>query len=259
MRKRRDGYHEIRTVFHEIDLYDSLIFSLTDSSEIEVLTDTDDIECEENLVFKTASLIRQEYKVDKGVNIKLEKRIPISAGLGGGSSDAAQTILGLDELWNLGLTPEQMNRIGEQLGSDVSFFLVGGTAAGTGRGECIEPLPDWHLSNLLLIKPEFGISSGEAYKMCVPRDDPDSWNRYLDERDIQLASNDLEPAIRTRYPLIGQILDDLHALGITAILSGSGPTIVGFCPDQDTALSLAGEFEKKGHWTCVTGTREKGR
>jgi 4-diphosphocytidyl-2-C-methyl-D-erythritol kinase len=254
LHKREDGYHQIRTVFHELELHDSLTFTLTRNPDVRFLTNVSELNHRDNLVVRVAEFMQKRYQVQHGVEIVLSKNIPIAAGLGGGSSDAAQTIVALDDLWGLGLTPEERNDIAARFGSDINFFLVGGRAIGTGRGEIIEPLPDLELEHVLLVNPGFPVSSAEAYRLVRFGEAPSDWEAYLSNGDVELAKNDLEAGISRNYPEIAGLIDDLRSRGVKTILSGSGPTVVGFCPDADTADTLADEFARKGAWTCVTRT-----
>ena len=144
---RLDGYHEIRTIFSEIDLYDVLNFTLTKNSTIKILANTDFVSLEKNLIYKVAIFIQKKYNVQYGATIDLHKHIPISAGLGGGSSNAATALLGLAGLWQL-RDKKKIMSIAKKLGSDVPFFLTGGCQLGIGRGERLYPWPS--CPNLML-------------------------------------------------------------------------------------------------------------
>ncbi len=148
MKKREDGFHDIRTIFSEIDLYDELFFDLTKKGSIEILTDTDQIELHENLIYQLAFFIKDTYDVKDGCRIRLKKIIPIAAGLGGGSSNAAATIIALNKLWNLQLSFSTMRKIAAKFGSDIAFFLTGGIAIGTGKGDDLTPLDDYDIEIL---------------------------------------------------------------------------------------------------------------
>jgi 4-diphosphocytidyl-2-C-methyl-D-erythritol kinase len=259
LRKREDGYHELRTVFHELELHDSLTFTLTKNSGVGFLTNIPELNNRSNLVVRIAEYMQKQYQVRHGVEIVLTKNIPVAAGLGGGSSDAAQTILGLDSLWDLELTPDERHEIAARFGSDINFFLIGGRAIGTGRGEVIEPLPDLEIQNVLLVNPGFAVSSSEAYRLVRTNDPSPDWERYLETNDLDLAMNSLEEGICWNYPEIAEMIDDLRRNGVKTILSGSGPTVIGFCPDADTARTLADEHAQKGAWTCVTRTVNRER
>ncbi|HPT71783.1 MAG TPA: 4-(cytidine 5'-diphospho)-2-C-methyl-D-erythritol kinase [Candidatus Cloacimonadota bacterium] len=245
-----DGYHEILTIFTEIDLKDVLKFTLTRSRNIEFLTNVEAISNRENLVYKVAHFIQQEYQIENGVKMVLEKNIPIAAGMGGGSSNAAATIQGLSELWDLNLTDHEMNQIAAKFGNDISFFLYGGTALGTHKGEVITPIPSFLDKTLLLVKPDFGISAKEAYDCVDYGSQSDDWELLIKNRDVTRCFNRLEKGIIKKYPMIGEILDRLDSSGASkAIMTGSGSTCVGFFDDPATMMKAKKEFELEGYWT----------
>jgi len=254
--KREDGYNEILTIFSLIELYDQLNFVLTKKEGIRILTDTDSLRTEDNLVYKIAFFIREKYRVKDGVEIELKKNIPIAAGLGGGSSDAAQTIIALNWLWKLSLSKDEMNNIAANWGSDINFFLHGSIALGRGRGEIITPLPSLPLDNIFLVNPGFGISSGKAYSIVDHNSDNKDWHKFWEKKDTRLCFNRLEIGIREQYPVIDEIITHLKAGGAEqAILSGSGATIIGFCPDRTTADRFTQYYSNKGYWNTITKTK----
>jgi 4-diphosphocytidyl-2-C-methyl-D-erythritol kinase len=258
--KRPDGYHSIRTVFAEIDLYDELNYTLTKNTGIKILTNRDFVNTEDNLIYKVAFFIQKTYNVRYGVTVHLQKHIPIAAGLGGGSSDAAATIRALSQLWMLDLSAQEQHAIAAQFGSDINFFLEGGTALGLGRGEEISPLSDIPLDNIFLVNPGFGISSGEAYRLVTPMHSDDGWKKLIEEHDIRHAHNTLQSGICDRYPRIRDIINHLCDTGaVKAILSGSGPTIIGFCPDRNTAQRLSEFYSTQGYWNYITKTKRRTR
>jgi 4-diphosphocytidyl-2-C-methyl-D-erythritol kinase len=158
---RDDGFHEIRSLMQKISLYDMLTFS--PSNDLTLQSDTS-IPVEQNLVYKAALLLKSTCGIDKGALITLNKNIPAGAGLGGGSSDAASTLLGLNKLWSLNLSTGHLCNIAEQLGSDVPFFLYGPIASSHGRGEKITPCKIKKTTNLLIVKPPFPVSTAWAYR-----------------------------------------------------------------------------------------------
>lgn len=216
----------------------------------------DFVSLKENLIYKVAFFIRDKYQVKSGVNIRLSKNIPIAGGLGGGSSNAAQTIIALNELWNLKLTKMEQHDLARQFGSDINFFLEGGTALGEGRGEIISPTQTIELDNIFLVNPGFGISSREAYEAVnISGRENDDWKLLLETGKVEYCCNALESGVCRRYPEIQHILDYLREHGAAkAILSGSGATVVGFCPDRDIAENFAEYFRRKKYWNCITKT-----
>jgi len=223
---RLDGYHEIRTIFSEIDLYDVLNFTLTKNSAIKILANIDFVSLEKNLIYKVAIFIQKKYNVLNGAKIDLQKNIPIAAGLGGGSSNAAQTILALNEIWKLNLSTIEMNSIAARFGSDINFFLSGGTA-----------------------------SSKEAYEAVNVVKPNSNWKEFLRNKDVNFCFNKLEEGIIRLYPKIGKTLNFMQENGaMKAMLSGSGATMIGFCPDRATAENLSEYFTRKKYWNCITKT-----
>jgi len=250
--RREDGYHEIRTVFHEIDLCDTLRFTLTDNNDIQIFANVKTLQNQDNLICRISRYIQESYNVQAGVSVELEKAIPVAAGLGGGSSNAAATICALNDLWELDLSKEEMHDIAARFGSDINFFLLGGCAAGYGRGERLEPLPDRLIEHIVLVNPGFGVSSGEAYGAVEHRGATANWAAHLGSADAHLAYNALQAGVCSRYPVIAGLMEDLRVGGAQPLLSGSGPTVIGFCQDDTTAATLAEEFRRRGLWSVVT-------
>jgi len=256
--KRPDGFHNIRTIFSEIALYDTINFTLTKNSKVQILTNKYFVSSEDNLIYKVAVFIKEKYNVCKSVKVFLEKRIPIAGGLGGGSSNAAVTIRALSELWDLNLTCEEMHDIAANFGSDINFFIDGGCAMGEGRGEIITPLADIDISNILLVKPPFGISSSKAYDSVIFTEENREWQHLLDTENVNCCYNKLEEGVCRVYPEVYEIINFLENNGaVKAMLSGSGSTIIGFCPDSDTAESLSNYYSKNNYWNFITKTKRR--
>ncbi len=254
--KREDGYNEIQTIFSLVEVYDRLNFILTKNSSVRILADTDCLKEEDNLIYKIAVFIKNKYSVRSGVKVELEKNIPISAGLGGGSSNAATTIAALNILWDLGISDNEMQEIAAAWGSDINFFLNGPTALGQGRGEQIESLPYQAFDDLLLVNPGFGISSSEAYGLVKLSEIKYDYHDFLNYQRPEFCFNRLEPGIREKYAEIDKIIRQLESAGVNkAILSGSGATIIGFCPDHETANKLSQYYTKIGYWNTITKTK----
>lgn len=257
--KRPDGYHNIRTIFQEIALSDTINFTLTKNRDIRILTNKHFVSLEENLIYKVAVFIQNQYSVLNGVAVELVKNIPISAGLGGGSSNAATTVLALSELWDLNLSEKEMHQIAAKFGSDINFFLHGGTSLGEGRGEQISCLENIFIDNIFLVKPPFGISSREAYdEVIIYPNSESNLNKFLDNGDTVYCQNQLEKGIVLLYPEVRKIIDQVKLLGASnAILSGSGSTIIGFCSNHMIAESLSDYYSKRGYWNCITKSKKR--
>ena len=258
-KKREDGYHNIRTIFSEISLNDEIIFTLTKNPEIKFLSFPEIVNLENNIIYKIAVFIKDKYGVQRGVEIILKKQIPHQAGLGGGSSDAASTIMALNELWRLNLSLKEMEGIAQKFGSDISFFLFGGTAIGKGRGEILEPLPkDILIDNIVLIKPALGISTKEAYSLIVPREKAsEKWDVFLSTTNVEYTMNDFEEVILKKYPEIQEIFNMIIANGAKPLLSGSGSTVIAFCKSRDTAKKINNYFANRNYWTYITKTMRR--
>jgi 4-diphosphocytidyl-2-C-methyl-D-erythritol kinase len=254
--RRPDGYHEIETLFERIDLADELTFapakaiSLTCSDAI--------LSCgEDNLVIRAARLLQQARGTTAGARIHLTKRIPIAAGLGGGSSDAAATLLGLNELWSLHLERPRLLALAAELGSDVPFFLCEAPfAIGRGRGERCEELPvDARLAHLLII-PKARLSTKDIYAAG-------DFNLTASKPSVTMVThalsngpalaglatglwNDLQPEAIRRCPSIAVILSELRNRGCRGVsLSGSGPAVFGLCRDAAHAQQILSEWRRE--------------
>jgi 4-diphosphocytidyl-2-C-methyl-D-erythritol kinase len=226
-----------------------------------------------NLVWKAASVLWRAGGLGRGaprgVTIRIAKRIPAAAGLGGGSADAAVTLVGLNRLWELGLDAASLSRLGASIGADVPFFLVGGTALGLGRGDDIYPLADMPRVYVVLIQPAFGIATADAYrwydeqprplrKAPSARPAPAGWPEWA-----ATLGNDLEAPVVRRHPAIGRIRQSLREAGAAvAMMSGSGSAVFGLFERADAARRTARDLARPG-WTVVAtrtlNRRECGR
>lgn len=249
------GYNKIRTLFSEIDLHDNLKYTLTKSKEVEVWSNIEELCGENNLIHKVATYLKNRYCVNSGVTIKLQKVIPLSAGLGGGSSNAANAIKALNKLWALNLSKGEMHGIAAKFGSDLNFFLEGGTACGSNRGEVIEKIESIKIEQILLVKPPFGISSKEAYNLVNKRELNKNFEEFIKTKNIELIFNDLQIGIINKYPQIGIIIDELKRSGAdVAQMSGSGSTCFGIYSSAELLRRSDDYFTKRGYWTRITKT-----
>ncbi|MHB1045852.1 MAG: 4-(cytidine 5'-diphospho)-2-C-methyl-D-erythritol kinase [Thermoanaerobaculia bacterium] len=234
--KRPDGFHELDTVFQAVGLTDRLSFEESDVLSLRV-DDPSVPAGPENLVLRAARLLAEEAGVKARAAIELEKRIPSGGGLGGGSSDAAVTLLGLSALWGLDLPFEKLVEVGARLGSDVPFFLHGGSARGTGRGERIAPLPDLPSKGVVLVMPPFPAATPEVFRRLGAPE----WNGHPSGDGNGLSDrNDLEPAAEALFPPLRVVRQALAGAGAEqARLSGSGSTVFGLFPDLAAASEAA--------------------
>jgi 4-diphosphocytidyl-2-C-methyl-D-erythritol kinase len=257
--KRDDGYHNIISLMQCISLYDDLILEHADT--IEVVSDSD-IPLDDNLVYKAASLLKKYTSYRKGAKIVLQKDIPLGAGLGGGSSNAAYTLSGLNMLWGLELNNEKLSSIGAEIGSDVPFFLNSPSAIVEGRGEKVSPIKLNSSMVLLLVKPPISVSTAWAYASFDKLNDSKLTKKTIDikllcrafkKQDFAslstMLSNDLEKVIIERYPVVGEIKNRLLERGVViSAMSGSGPTVFGVFDNKDMA-----ENAIEAMWPSVYG------
>lgn len=245
--KRQDGYHLVEMIMQTIDLFDIIkIFSLNEDKII-VSSNSSDIPTDKsNIVYKAASLIKDEFNIKKGVEIYIEKHIPIAAGMAGGSSNAAAVLVGLNKLWNLNLSEDKLRELGLQLGADVPFCIKGEASLAENIGEKLTSIDGLSEDVFILVcKPELFVSTKEIYecidaKVIDKRPDNKLLIKLLKENDIKLLSenmyNVLEEVTKEKYPIIAEIENIMinnNALG--AMMSGSGPTVFGLYDNKNDA------------------------
>jgi 4-diphosphocytidyl-2-C-methyl-D-erythritol kinase len=257
--KRSDGYHDLETVFHEIDCFDEI--ELERHEKVTMTADSILVPIDRsNLCLSAANLLQKEKHVRQGVVIHLKKNIPIGAGLGGGSSDAAAVLCGLNRFWELRLSNNQLRLLAAQIGADVPFFIEGGTAYATGRGEILEsfslPLPFW----IAVITPLVRISTAWAYSQLVPKRNgkvsglQTKLVKQLSnpQKLISIIQNDFEPIVFKTYPELSSVKEKLNEMGaVFSLMSGSGSSIYGFFEDDKKALAALSSFPKN-YQTSIT-------
>jgi 4-diphosphocytidyl-2-C-methyl-D-erythritol kinase len=255
--KRPDGYHEIVTVMQTVDLADRLI--LEDADELALTTSAADVPADGgNLALRAAAALREAAKVERGVRVRLDKRIPVAAGLGGGSSDAAAVLLGLNRLWALRWPVARLAEVAVTLGMDVPFFLRGGVALGTGRGEQLTPLTGMPLA-LVLVNPGRPLGTAAVYGRVTPATYSDGARARLavaalrTRKPARLAAslyNGLEEAASGLDRELGRIRAALVAAGaLGAAMSGSGPTVFGVARSFEQARQIRARLTR-GAWRC---------
>ena len=261
LRKRADGYHEVRTVLQHVDLCDEIRI-LEGGAGISV--ESDGLPCpggEENLAYRAADLFLETTGIRAGVRIQIIKRIPLGAGLGGGSSDAATTLWGLNRLLRAGVTPEGLHQMGIQLGSDVPFFFGGPTTWASGRGEDLHPLPPFPVSWLLIAFPGFPIPTAWAYAN-LELTGGDKSIRVIAETEqgnyeplLALSWNRFEEVVFRRYPVVKQLKVSLEAWGARpALMTGSGSAVFGRARVREEAEEWAARLREKGYTVFVVQT-----
>lgn len=258
---REDGYHDIVTIFQQIDLADEIYLTPLDQG-IKIVCDHPAIpQDEKNLVWPAANLIRSISHRATGMEIKIVKKIPVAAGLGGGSSDAAAVLMGLNQIWNLGLSREKLADLGLKIGSDVPFFIYGGRALGEGRGEKLAPLANQKFW-LILVNPCFPVATKEVYALW-DRDGLELTKRKNLNRirksvfwqgPIEQISagffNSLERIVLSLYPELKRIKTAMLDLGIKNVtLSGSGPTLFGWVENKTSGEKILRQLSACA-WPC---------
>jgi 4-diphosphocytidyl-2-C-methyl-D-erythritol kinase len=255
--RRSDGYHEIATVLQTVDLADRLLLEESDGLELECVAPgvpTD----ESNLALRAALALREAAAVKRGIRITLDKRIPVAAGLGGGSTDAAAVLVVLNRLWGLCWSVARLAAVAETLGMDVPFFLRGGVALGTGRGERLRPLAATPLA-LVLATPAVGVNTTDAYGRVTPAMYSDGTRcraviaALRTRRPARVAAslyNGLEKAVTPAHPEIERLRAGLLAAGaLGALMSGSGPTVFGVARSFEHARQIRARMTR-GSWRC---------
>ena len=246
VRRREDGYHEVRMIMQTIQLYDRLDIKRTQEPGIQIQTNLSFLPVNENnLIYKAAKLLMDEFSITDGVSVKLDKRIPVAAGMAGGSTDAAAMLIGVNRLFSLGLTKRQLMERGVQIGADVPYCIMRGTALAEGIGEALSPLPPMVKCPVLVAKPSISVSTKFVYQNLKLDDTtihPDI-DRLIDDikaknlHDIAAhMGNVLETVTIPNYPVIDEIKKHMLSNGaVGAMMSGSGPTVFGLFDDEDTA------------------------
>lgn len=246
--KRTDGYHELEMVMASVDLADRLTFELLSEDKIILETNKAFLPLDKrNNVYQAAEKIKQRYGITKGVKITVEKSIPVSAGLGGGSSDCAATLRGLNRLFELNLSMEEMIQIGVEIGTDVPFCLHGSTAHILGKGEIVQTLPSMPASWVVLVKPKISVSTRKIFQQVevdqLHHPDMLRLKEAICQHDyaemIASMGNSLESTTIPRYPVVQQIKDRMMKYGADiALMSGSGPTVFALCQKQSRAQRI---------------------
>lgn len=268
--KREDGYHLVEMIMQTIDLYDKLKITEIEENSILIKSNSLDIPLnEDNIMYKAVNLLKNQFNIEKGIEISIEKNIPVAAGMAGGSSNAAAVLVGLNKLWNLGLSENELKDIGLKLGADVPFCITGGSALAEGIGEeltNIKGLPED--LNILVCKPNIFVSTKEVYQslnMDKVKRRPKNKELIdaLQKEDVKFISenmvNVLEEVTSLKYSEIGQIEDIMiknKALG--SMMSGSGPTVFGLFDNKDCAIKAKEDLQAKYNQVYLVKSSNKG-
>jgi 4-diphosphocytidyl-2-C-methyl-D-erythritol kinase len=266
LQRLNSGYHQVEMILQQIDLSDEVgIVSDGQKGCIRVESNCSTLPKDgDNIAYGAAQLIKDMYGIKQQATITLQKSIPVAAGLGGGSADAAAVILGLNRIWGLGLDIPAMMKLGTRLGADVPFCILGGTALARGIGEVLTPIPSDLSLDILLVKPDLMVSTASVYKsldITSISKRPDNYGMIEalkagdNEGIADRMFNVLEGVTVKRHPEIGIIKKDMMVRGaLGAIMSGSGPTVAGLYENQQGALAAAEFFKTKYKEVIVTKT-----
>lgn len=270
IRRREDGYHEVRMIMQTIRMYDTLEIRRKKTPGISLSVNLPYIPCDgRNLVYKAAKLLMDEFQVEEGLSIRLNKFIPVAAGMAGGSSDAAAAFVGVNRLFRLGLSTRELMDRAVKVGADVPYCVMRGTALAEGIGEKLTPLPPLPDCHILVGKPGINVSTKTAYENLKldeirKRPDIDGMIHDIETGDLyamtEKMQNVFEPGIIREYPIIQEIKDLMTEKGaLKAMMSGSGPTVFGIYDSTEKLHAAAAALEKSGLAKTVFSTRTYNR
>lgn len=251
-----NGYHEVRMIMQTVGIHDTLKFEKTEG-EIVLSSDAGELPLgEDNLIYKAAKLVRETYGISGGVKVHLEKRIPVAAGMAGGSTDAAATLKAMNLLYDLRLSEEDLCGLGVKLGADVPYCIMGGTALSEGIGEVLTKLAPMPECVLLVAKPDINVSTKEVYQaldsQSVPwHPDVDGMRQAIEEGRLEgiysRLGNVLETVTVAKHPIVSEIKQEMLENGaLGSLMSGSGPSVFGIFDDEEKARAAGECIKKKG-------------
>lgn len=257
VRRRDDGYHEVRMIMQTINLFDRLEIKKIKEFAIKIHTNLFFLPVNENnLVYKAAKLLIDEFGIQEGVSVGLTKKIPVAAGMAGGSTDAAAMLFGMNRLFGLGLSKKQLMERGVKIGADVPYCIMRGTALAEGIGDKLSPLPEMVKCPVLIAKPQISVSTKFVYQNLKLDDktvhpDIDRLIEDIRNKDLKAVSdhmgNVLESVTIPNYPVISQIKEQMMDSGaVGSMMSGSGPTVFGLFDDSRTAQLAFGKIKRSG-------------
>ena len=257
VRRREDGYHEVRMIMQTIHLYDRLEIKKTGSADITMETNLSFLPTNENnLVYKAAKLLKDEFEIKEGVHVNLKKHIPVAAGMAGGSTDAAAVLYGINRMFGLGLSKKELMERGVKIGADVPYCLMRGTALAEGIGEDLSALPPMVKCPVLIAKPSVNVSTKFVYENLKLDDttvhpDIDALVADIQAQDLKKIAADMGNVLETvtipNYPVIADIKQHMLEHGaINAMMSGSGPTVFGLFEKEETAQEAFTAMKQSG-------------
>ena len=257
VRRREDGYHEVRMVMQTIHLYDQLLIQKSETPGIQIHSNLSFLPVNENnLVYKAGKLLMDEFDIHTGVSVELNKRIPVAAGMAGGSTDAAAMLYGMNQLFGLKLKRKDLMERGVQIGADVPYCIMRGTALAEGIGEKLSSMPPMVKGPVLIAKPAVSVSTKFVYQNLklneqTPHPDIDALITDIRNSDLDNICADMGNVLETvtipNYPVIAQIKEQMLKSGAKAsMMSGSGPTVFGLFGDEETARRARAEMKASG-------------
>ncbi|HHV58833.1 MAG TPA: 4-(cytidine 5'-diphospho)-2-C-methyl-D-erythritol kinase [Clostridiaceae bacterium] len=263
--KREDGYHELRMIMQEVELHDIITVEII-SKGIEICCNNPKIPTDEaNTAYRAAKLLLDEYKIQKGVKISIEKRIPAAAGLGGGSSDAAAVLKSMNQLFNLGLGEVSLQDLSVKVGADVPFFVDGYTQLAEGIGEKLAKVASMKPLDILLVNPGIEVSTAWVYRnlnlnAVTERPDTELLINAVMQNDIERLARNMKNVLETvtekKYGIISEIKRQLKENGaLGSLMSGSGPTVFGIFRDASLMENARSKFKSYGYETILTRTK----
>lgn len=257
LRKREDGYHEVKMIMQTVGIFDRLDFEKAPAGEINITTNLSFLPTDQdNLIYKAAKLMMDTYELSDGISIKLDKHIPISAGMAGGSADAAATLVGINNLFHLGASKETLQKLGVKLGADIPYCIMRGTALSEGIGEVLTPLSPMVKCPIIIAKPAVSVSTKFVYENLHANEltyhpDIDQMVSHINNGNLHgicdCMGNVLETVTCKHYPIIEDIKKLLVDNGaLNSLMSGSGPTVFAIFEDEDTAEKAFKALKKSG-------------
>ena len=257
VRKREDGYHEVKMVMQTLNLYDRLTFRDNNSGLVTISSNmTQAPATEDNIIYKACQLIKKEYGISSGIDVQLEKNIPVAAGMAGGSTDAAATLVALNEMFDLGLSRDVLMELGVKIGADVPYCIMQGTALSEGIGEILTPLCPMPKCYIAIAKPEVGVSTKWVYQNLDAaglknHPDIDKMVEAINTGDLKGIVDTMENVLETvtipAYPQIESIKQAMINGGAAgALMSGSGPTVFGIFEEKAAAEAVTHSLKQKG-------------
>ena len=265
-RKLSNNYHQINSVFRQIGLHDKISIKKLKKDKIIIKSNIKNIENKDNLAYKAASLLKKRYKIKDGIEIKIDKNIPMQSGLGGGSSNAASTLTALNSLFDLKLDKDELMKLASKIGSDVPFFIEGKTCLVSGIGDKVKKIDSLNL-NFVLIKPDIGIPTKLAYNeydkhienntKIKKENKTKKLAEALKQKNIEKIAenlhNDFEPVIIRKYPIIKKIKNDLiKNSALNALMSGSGSAVFGIFKNKSEAETAFEKLKEKYNFVYLS-------